>query len=250
MVPLLKTAVLLSVLFVLPSCPSTESQLVSSARDSLPIATIAASATAECSFGAFVQETDPAGLHVRSKPDPWSAVLGTLPPVITSRELDGLKVRVEVQVLESENGWFRIAQAQDNSVLTGQPERTMFKGQGWVSGRKLTVKSQARAAYAQPNIKSPVAFSFRDGSSFDNDQMIQAGHLIDCQGGWVLVEFNDQNLQNDIRKELLVAATARSALPDHHFRAWVNQICGIQETSCDGLAAASRESTSYRGRYL
>lgn len=239
---LFRMAGLLFALFMLPSCSNTGLQLVPTMADSAPkpVATIEASSATECSFGAFVQETDPAGLNVRSKPDQGSTILGTLPPVITSRELDGLKVRVEVLALGSEKGWFRIAQAQDNELLTGRPERTMFKGQGWVSGRKLRVKSQARAAYAQPDSKSPVAFSFSDGSSFDNDQMTQAGSLIACRGDWALVEFNDQKLPDDIRKELVVAPGARSALPDHHFRAWINQLCGSQETTCDGLAAAPR----------
>lgn len=239
MSPLLKIA---GLFLVVPGCSNTESRLVPTAADSTsaPIGTIAASSIAKCSFGAFVQETDPAGLNVRSTPDKGSAILGTLPPVIVSHELDGLKVRVEVMVVSSEKGWFQIDQAKDNTLLTGQPERPMFKGQGWVSGRKLTVKSQARTAYAQPDVTASVAFSFRDGGSFDNDQMMQAGHLIDCQGGWAFVEFNEQKLSDDIRKELVVVPAARFALPDHLFRAWVHQICENQETSCDGLAAAFR----------
>ena len=190
----------------------------------------------QCSFGAFVQETDPAGLNVRQTPNLSGKILGTLPPVIESSELDGYKVKVELDILGSNNGWFQIANAQDNTALTGKPARKVFSGSGWVNGRKLTVKSQARKGYARPDVNSPVILSLRDGSGFDNDEIVQAGQLISCHGNWALVEFSRDKLSTDMNKLVVAAPAAQAGLPKGHFRAWVNQICAIQETSCDGTA--------------
>ncbi len=188
----------------------------------------------KCSFGAFVQESDPAGLNVRQTPSLSGKILGTLPPIIESIELDGYKVKIELDVLCSKNGWFQITNAQDNTLLTGKPERSVFSGTGWVNGRKLTVKSQARQGYVRPDVKSPVVLSRKDGFGFDNDEMVQAGQLISCQENWVLVEFSKDKLSTDVNKLLMVAPVAEADLPNGHFRAWINQICAIQETSCDG----------------
>lgn len=190
-----------------------------------------------CSFGAFVQESDPAGLNVRKAPSLSGKIVGTLPPVIESSELDGYKVKIELDILGSNNGWFQVTHAHDNTSLTGKPQRPVFSGIGWVSGRKLTVKSQASKAYAQPDEKSAVVLSLSDDSSFDNDEMVQAGQLIACQGKWAQVEFSREKLSSDMNKLLVVAPAAQIGLPKEHFRVWVNQICANQETSCDGTAA-------------
>ncbi len=189
----------------------------------------------QCSFSAFAQEQDPAGLNVRQAPHLSSNILGVLPPAIKSKELDGYKVKIELDILASDHGWFKITNAQDNAELTGQARRSVFAGKGWVSGRQLTVKSQASYGYARPSIKSPYVLSTNDGSSFDNDEMVRAGQLIDCQGQWALVEFAGEKLSAELNQRLVITPASKANLPKKHFRAWVNQICGNQETSCDNL---------------
>jgi hypothetical protein len=189
-----------------------------------------------CSFGAFVQESDPAGLNVRKTASLSGKIVGTLPSVIESNELEGYQVKIELDILGSNNGWFQITNAHDNTSLSGKPPRPVFSGTGWVSGRKLTVKSQAKKAFAQPDIKSPVVFSLRDGSSFDNDEIVQAVQLISCQGQWVQVEVISEKMSSDMNKLLIVDPAAQAGLPMGRFRVWLNQICANQETSCDGIA--------------
>ena len=107
-----------------------------------------------CSFGAFVSETDPEGLNVRAGPGTNHKVVGTLPPVKLSGDDPPVRAMVEVEVSAGANGWFRIAKARDNEMLTDAAPRPMFKGSGWVSGRKLTVKSQAAAGRQRPDGKA------------------------------------------------------------------------------------------------
>jgi hypothetical protein len=52
----------------------------------------------------------------------------------------------------------------------------------------------------------------------------------------VLVEFSKDELSTDMNKLLVISPVAQAGLSKGHFRAWVNQICANQETSCDGIA--------------
>jgi hypothetical protein len=186
--------------------------------------------TTTCNFGAFVTETDPAGLNVRQKPSTSGKILGILPPVFDGEDFGG--VMFEVNIIGSNNGWFKIDSAGDNTTLTGEPERTGFSGEGWVSGRKLTVKSMANHGYAEPNVRSAIVLKIEGG--MDNGYLTSAGQLIACQGHWALVEYSQKKMPADMA-EIEASLTARKGLPKGHFRAWVNQICAIQETTCQGL---------------
>jgi hypothetical protein len=187
---------------------------------------------ASCRFTAFVEETDPAGLNVRAAPSATAKVLGTLPPVWSDGS--GLRVRVRVEVTGVRNGWFQIRDAADEDVMTGEPPRPTYGGEGWVSGNKLIVKSQAEAGHARPDAKSPASLRFKDGSLFDGSDMMAAGRLADCQGRWVLVDYDLSRVSADVRQLLDIAPAARAGRPKGHVRAWMDRICGIQETSCDG----------------
>ncbi len=194
-------------------------------------------ATRTCDFGAFVAETDPAGLNVRAAPSPTAKVLGKIPPTFVSPTFNNYGVRVEVEVIGARRGWFLIRNATDNDMLTERPPRPMYAGEGWVSGSKLTVKSQAEVGRAQPDLQAPVVLRIGDNESFDSDLLVEAGRLTDCTGKWAQVEFADQRLRSMDRGSVRVDASARAGLPAGRFRAWVNRICAVQETSCDGLGA-------------
>lgn len=228
---------LLSVLLAFAGCTALQAAEPSSTSLAVPV-----SQSASCRFPAFVQEADPAGLNVRHVPGLAGKVLGVLPPTFLSRELDGFEVRIALDVLAFNNGWFQIAHASDNPSLTGIAARKLYAGRGWVSGKKLTVKSQARAAYASPNTKAAVLVTLQDNGSFDNDEMVRAGHLLACDGQWALLEWTSDKLSREMRQQVrlsgVTSASATAATPvlPARFRGWVNQLCGLQETSCSGLA--------------
>src|SRR4051794_23943813 len=56
----------------------------------------AASSAASCTFGAFVQESDPAGLDVRAAPNAAARVLGAFPPGVVDHANGGFVARVEL----------------------------------------------------------------------------------------------------------------------------------------------------------
>lgn len=187
-----------------------------------------------CAFGAFVGETDPAGLNVRAGPGTSHKLLGTLPPVKLSKDDPPVRAMVEVEVTAGANGWFLIGKARDNEALTEAPERAMFKGSGWVSGRKLTVKSQAESGRQRPDGKAPAVIIGRDGLAFDGDAFVQNGRLLGCSGKWVLVEYGPLPAGSDVLPALEIRPAAKAGAEPGRFRAWLDRICAVQETSCDG----------------
>ena len=189
---------------------------------------------AACTFGAFVQEDDPAGLDVRATPSASGTVLGTLPPSFTSPDNPGFKVRIEVDVVGQQDGWFHVANARDNEQLTGLPARKLAVRQGWVSGRKLTIKSQASRGHASPDAHSATVMSLGDADTFDGDAIVGASHLVACHGAWVQIEIDAARLPADVRSQLHVQPAAAAGSTATHPRAWVDHVCGVQETTCEG----------------
>lgn len=205
-------------------------------------ATAAASAepASRCTFGAFVNETDRNGLNVRQAPSVKARILGTLPPVRMTAELGSFRIKAEVEVLGSSDGWFLVRGGRDNTVLTNLPPRPAFSGTGWVSGSKLTVKSQATQGLATPNAGAAVAVRMEDGSSFDSDGVVDASRLVACSGQWALVEMRLDDLPEDLRRQVQASQVATEGLPAGRIRAWFNALCALQETSCSGLGEPPR----------
>jgi hypothetical protein len=188
-----------------------------------------------CNVDALVNERDPAGLNVRAAPNAQGKILGKLAPVIDDEKTSTL-ARVEVQILASQDGWFLINGASDNEALTeGLPKRAMYKGKGWVSGKKLTVKSQATIGRAEPSVNASVVFGEPKGNSFDGDVDVDvdAGRLLARKGHWVLIEYVYP--KQHIEQAPTADKNSKGYVAPGHVRGWVNRVCGIQETSCDGL---------------
>lgn len=199
-------------------------------------ATLAAPPAGEtaCAFGAFVAETDPAGLNVRAGPGTGHKVLGSLPPVRSSQDDPPIRAMVEVEVVAGRDGWFKIEGARDNDALIEGPQRPMFKGSGWVSGRKLTVKSQAQVGRARPEAKAPAVVSGRESASFDG--LVDQARLLGCSGRWALVEYGpiEKDASFDTQTLFEIKPAAKAGAAPGRFRAWVDRLCALQETSCDG----------------
>ncbi|WP_431104010.1 SH3 domain-containing protein [Roseateles noduli] len=215
----------------LASCAGAPSESKATAT----VATATTPVTA-CNFGAFVAENDPAGLNVRAEPNSSAKILGKLPRTFVEPSA-GYGVRIEVEVAGTRNGWFLIRNAKDNDALTGQPARRLYNGEGWVSGSKLTVKSQADVGRAQPGPQAAAVLRIGENQTFDDDDTIEAARLVDCKGTWAQLEFADQRFPAETRASVKVERAAREGLPSGRFRAWVDRICAIQETSCPSLGA-------------
>lgn len=188
-----------------------------------------------CSFGAFVTETDPKGLNVRSGPGTNAAIVGRLLPISMSKSYPDIPVMAEVEIVAGAKGWFKIRNARDNTSLTGAKARTMYAGTGWVSGQKLTVKTQATEGRAQPKPAAEVIFKNISGAPLDDERLRDAARLIGCSGSWALVEYGPLPAEMEAEQSLDIAPAAKAGLPQGRFRSWVDRICALQETSCSGF---------------
>jgi hypothetical protein len=186
----------------------------------------------KCEFVAFVNENDRNGLNVRAAPNIASKIVGKLPGTFVHE--DGLVARVEVNVLATKNGWFLINGAQDSSALMDATKpRRMYKGDGWVSGRKLAVKTQARNARLEPSTAGETAFLV--GNVLDGDSLSRPGQLIACKGKWVQLEYTLSKDDAELVDDIKIHPKAKVSKSPIRVQGWVNQICDIQETSCSGL---------------
>jgi hypothetical protein len=104
------------------------------------------SAQAKCDTEAYLQDNDPAGTNVRSKPDRNSSVLKIL------KTEDEVVVHISG---DAGNGWFEI----DHAVTVGgEQDLTIFEGRGWVhsSVLGLSVGSGDARLYSAPAKRSRV----------------------------------------------------------------------------------------------
>ena len=185
-----------------------------------------------CAFGAFVNETDPAGLNVRQSPSASAKILGKLPANYKDPD-SPMIVRVELNVLASQNGWFLIDGATDNTMLTEKPARPMYAGKGWVSGKRLAIKTQASKARLAPNAAAETAFLV--GNVLDGDSLSKPAQLIACTSKWAQVEYSLSDVAKGDLPEIQINPAAKHGASHGRIRGWVNRICATQETSCDGL---------------
>ncbi len=215
------------------SCASADGSKISTVNGSSAHAAASSAAKqSSCAFGGFVNETDRAGLNVRQTPNVRGKIIGKLPTNYKDPD-SALVVRVEVAVLASVNGWFLIDQATDNTMLTEKPERPMYSGKGWVSGKKLAVKTQAKIARLAPEGGAETAFLV--GNVLDGDSLNKPAQLVACNGKWAQVEYALSDVPKNQLSEIKINPAAKIGAPAGYVRGWVNKICATQETSCSGL---------------
>lgn len=165
---------------------------------------------AECDFGAWSKDRDPAGLNVRASPG-GRVVVARLPP---PRREGEERFAVEVHVVASRDGWLEI----DRAAFAGYdlPEKTVFTGRGWVSGRMLDLSVQDERVRERPSETAAMLDAPRETASGDRE-ILRLGRILGCEGRWIEIEG---------RFVLPEAAGGRAV------RGWVTGLCGNQATTC------------------
>ena len=161
-----------------------------------------------CEFSGWSGDPDPAGLNVRAAPSADAPIVGRLPP---PERIEGRDFATGFDVVEARNGWFRIVNARrwddDGSRPSNLPS-------GWISGRYLDFALQTDRAYAAPDPGSAVvATSWRDRNDERHDLAVE--NATACRGEWIRL-----------------TVTGHDRRPRE---AWVRGVCGMQETTCDGV---------------
>jgi len=162
-----------------------------------------------CSFSGWSTDPDPRGLNVRAGPSATARILGTLPPPEPGEDVE-VDFGATFDVVEARDGWFRIENARRWSQA-GRGASTLPSG--WISGRFVGFQLQTDKAFAAPDPASTVVVT-----SWEEDGgLSQFGyrHPTACHGEWVRLT--------------VVGRDGRER------QGWVRGVCGIQETTCDGV---------------
>ena len=181
----------------------------------------AAPSSAACSFSGWSSDLDPRGLNVRAGPSVDDRILGTLPPP-ESHPDNETAFGATFDVVESRNGWFRIRNAHRWSDAGSGPSNLP---EGWISGRYLTFQLMTDKVFAEPRADAPVVLT-----SWDEDGTLMQFRYrspTECRGEWVRLTV----IGRDGRER----------------QGWVRGICGIQETTCDGVRGDLIDENTNRG---
>jgi hypothetical protein len=128
-------------------------------------------------------------------------------------------------VVEAKDGWFRIKNAELFPLEADKPKSRYPSG--WVHGSKIGFALQSDYAFERPDPESKrVATSWQ---SKDGINGLNHRDADDCTGEWLHLQVSDH---------------------DPKFRpAWVRGVCGILETSCDGVLGDSPENLDQLPEY-
>ncbi len=167
-----------------------------------------------CTFGAWSNDRDPAGLNVRAEPSAASRILGVVPPPrVAPKKYEAAgpePLKAEFRVIGYRDGWFLIDNIRAPGVAYDIPYPSSlpkaFKGRGWVAGNKVGAAPAFSGLpfgrlYAAPNIEA--RFEMRKGGTD-----APFARVLSCTGAWGEVE----------------AEGGR--------RGWVRGLCSNQVTTC------------------
>jgi hypothetical protein len=160
-----------------------------------------------CKFSGWSSDDDPKGLNVRAAPSSTAKILGQLPPPKAVKDDPEREFATEFDVVEARGGWFRIENARFWAEDRGKPATLPV---GWISGRYIDFALQSEVGFAQPNPSSAI---IHQSPRWDSRPKKGKG-IIDCKGEWVRFD---------------VSSNGKSK------PAWFRGVCGVQETSCDGV---------------
>ena len=174
-----------------------------------------------CAFSGWSSDPDPRGLNVRDGPSATARIVGTLPPPEPGEDIE-VDFGTTFDVVESRDGWFRIENAQRWSQQGGAASSLPS---GWISGRYLTFQLQTDKAFEAPDPGARVVLTSWD----DNGTLTQFRYRnpTECRGEWVRLTVVDRN--------------------GRERQGWVRGICGIQETTCDGVRGDLLSEEETRG---
>jgi hypothetical protein len=159
-----------------------------------------------CTLPGFGADDDAVEVHILAGPSDESPIVGIAPRLVPEGE--DFARSAEFDIVEMRDGWARV----ENVVSF---DGTQIALPGWIHGSLIWFVVQTEKAFAAPDAAADVVWS--------GDNWPVARAILDCDGDWALIRFDDvQLVGNDFVSQGEVTA-------------WVRGVCGLQETTCDGL---------------
>jgi hypothetical protein len=152
-----------------------------------------------CSFEAYTVAGPGVAVQIMDAPSADAKVLGIAP--LFQPEGEDVIFGAEFTVTGMQDGWARVTNLTDW-------ERGVTAPDGWINGEFIRFIAQTEAVFAGPDAGSAVVWE-------STDIWANPFAVHDCTGEWAEISFRDDQPQT--------------------VRGWVRGICGIQETTCDGV---------------
>jgi hypothetical protein len=132
-----------------------------------------------CQLSGWSNDTDPAGLNIRSGPSGTASVIARLKQRPENANGDS----PEFHILGFKDGWFLIEGANYGSYGDPPPKVPPYGGAGWVHGSKLggELTGAGDTLRTAPDPSAPIL------ARADVGESIAVKALIACQGSWVKI---------------------------------------------------------------
>jgi hypothetical protein len=178
----------------------------------------------ECSFGAFSDDRDPAGLNVRAEPDRNARILGRLPPPTGDRRHSGFLTGADV--IGYKKGWFLIEGGYVEDLdPQDHPKFAPYAGRGWVAADLMSAQLLRRTIKLAPSETSTdvASLELREGDETEDCCFVRTRRILACSGDWVHVE---------VALTRGVKPPVKTDAPPSAVRGWANGVCTSQTTPC------------------
>jgi hypothetical protein len=174
------------------------------------VALLAASpvlAQGPCTLPGFSANNDAVEVHILTEPREGATIAGIAPRAVPEGE--DFAFSAEFDIVEMQDGWARVENVTSFDGTQTAPA-------GWINGGLIWFVAQTGLAFAAPDAGAEAVWT--------GDNWPVARALLDCEGEWALIRFDDVRLVDD-------AFTSQGEVTG-----WVRGVCGLQETTCDGVA--------------
>lgn len=171
--------------------------------------TVETAGVTACAITGWSSDSDPSGLNVRAAPRADAAIIGRLPP--PERQGDDAYA-AEFRIIGSRAGWLLVKDARVVDYGSGNGDRPVFAGPGWVFGDKVRFTINRPELRGAPKVEAAVSgkLQSRDGTGGPDSAIID--HVHGCSGAYA-------DLTAHMEHE-----------PSR--RGWVTGICSNQVTTC------------------
>lgn len=132
-----------------------------------------------CKLSGWSNDTDPAGLNIRSGPSGTASVIARLKQRLENANGNS----PEFHILGFKDGWFLIEDANYGNYGDPPPKVPPYSGLGWAHGSKIggELTGAGDTLRTAPDLSAPVLAHAEAGQS------IAVKALLSCQGAWVKV---------------------------------------------------------------
>jgi predicted amino acid-binding ACT domain protein len=158
-----------------------------------------------CALPGFSENDDAVEVHLLAEPFDGAARVGIAPRVVPEGE-DSAR-SAEFTIVEMRDGWARVENVVSFDLTQTAPP-------GWINGELIWFVAQTEVAFTAPDAASEVVWS--------GDHWPVARAVLDCDGDWALIRFDNVQLVNSDFVSL------------GEVTGWVRGVCMLQETTCDG----------------